>query len=326
MKNFLKKRFFQIKPFREVVKYISLKRRINRPFKVTIEITNACNSNCIMCPRQSMTRPVKNMDFDLYRKIIDDCGRTGVKIIQPFNFGEPLMHYKFGDFIRYAKGHTKSRVQISTNASMLDYERGMEILDSGLDRINIDIDGFTKYTYERIRKNLDFDAVIENTERFIELKKRLKKNIFITISIIHMKETLGEIGEFKKYWRKRVDRVLDVKYNTWIGSVEDRNASANTGIIPTSPRKFNCPCKMLWDQMVILQDGRVALCCLDYNGEVIIGDMQNESIIEVWNGMPLKLLRQKQIELRFDEISICRGCNQYIYMEGTQWQYMWGGF
>jgi len=37
-------------------------------------------------------------------------------------------------------------------------------------------------------------------------------------------------------------------------------------------------------------------------------------------------LRQKQIELKFDEISTCRACNQYIYMEGTQWQYMWGGF
>ncbi|MBI3599242.1 MAG: SPASM domain-containing protein [Nitrospinae bacterium] len=58
----------------------------------------------------------------------------------------------------------------------------------------------------------------------------------------------------------------------------------------------------------------------------MIGDMQKETITEVWNGKPLNFLRQKQIELRFDEISTCRGCNQYIYMEGTQWQYMWGGF
>ncbi len=83
---------------------------------------------------------------------------------------------------------------------------------------------------------------------------------------------------------------------------------------------------MLWDQMVILQDGRVALCCLDYDGKVIVGDMRNETITEVWNGSPLNSLRQKQIELKFDEISTCRDCNQYIYMEGTQWQYMWGGF
>lgn len=303
-------------PFRDAVRYISTKNRLKRPFKVTVEITNACNSDCIMCPRQSMTRPVKNMDFELYKKIIDDCGKIGVKIIQPFNFGEPLMHNRLGEFIRYAKEHTRSRVQISTNAALLTNEKAMEILDSGLDRINIDIDGITKGTYESVRKNLDFEIVIQNTKEFIELKKRLNINIFITVSIINMNETSGEIEEFKKYWRPRVDRVLDVKYNTWIGSVRER---IEVG------RGFNCPCKMLWDQMVILQDGKVALCCLDYDGRVIIGNMQNESILDVWNGKPHNALRQKQIEHRFDEIPTCRACNQYIYMEGTSWQYMWGG-
>ena len=320
MKIFFKKKVFQLKPFREAVKYFSIKNRLKRPLKVTIEITNACNSDCIMCPRQSMTRPVKNMDFELYKKIIDDCGKVGVKIIQPFNFGEPLMHNRLGEFIRYAKEHTRSRVQISTNAALLNSEKAIELLDSGLDRINIDIDGFTKDTFEKVRKNLDFDRVVENTERFIELKKRLNKNIFITVSIINMDETSGEIVEFKRYWKPRVDRVLDVEYNTWTGSVENRNESINNS------KRFNCPCKMLWDQMVILQDGKVALCCLDYDGKVIVGDMKNESILNIWNGKILNNLRQKQIELKFDEISTCRACNQYIYMEGTQWQYMWGGF
>ncbi|OGW04875.1 MAG: hypothetical protein A2W77_05640 [Nitrospinae bacterium RIFCSPLOWO2_12_39_16] len=320
MKIFFKKKVFQLKPFREAVKYFSIKNRLKRPLKVTIEITNACNSDCIMCPRQSMTRPVKNMDFELYKKIIDDCGKVGVKIIQPFNFGEPLMHNRLGEFIRYAKEHTRSRVQISTNAALLNSEKAIELLDSGLDRINIDIDGFTKDTFEKVRKNLDFDRVVENTERFIELKKRLNKNIFITVSIINMDETSGEIVEFKRYWKPRVDRVLDVEYNTWTGSVENRNESINNS------KRFNCPCKMLWDQMVILEDGKVALCCLDYDGKVIVGDMKNESILNIWNGKILNNLRQKQIELKFDEISTCRACNQYIYMEGTQWQYMWGGF
>ncbi|MEK7845786.1 MAG: radical SAM protein [Nitrospinota bacterium] len=320
MQNYFKRKVFKIMPFRDAVRYISTKNRLKRPFKVTIEITNACNSDCIMCPRQSMTRPVKNMDFELYKKVIDDCGRIGVKIIQPFNFGEPLMHSKLGEFIRYAKEHTRSRVQISTNAALLNDERAMEILDSGLDRINIDIDGITKGTYESVRKNLDFETVVQNTKEFIELKKRLNKNIFITVSIINMNETSGEIEKFKKHWGPLVNRVLDVKYNTWIGSVgERREVVGKSG-------KFNCPCKMLWDQMVILQDGRVALCCLDYDGRVIVGDMQNESILNVWNGKALNAIRQKQIELGFDEIPTCRACNQYIYMEGTSWQYMWGGF
>ena len=320
MKIFFKKKVFQLRPFRKTVKYFSIKNRLKRPLKVTIEITNACNSDCIMCPRQSMTRPVKNMDFELYKKIIDDCGKVGVKIIQPFNFGEPLMHNRLGEFIRYAKEHTKSRIQISTNAALLNSEKAMELLNSGLDRINIDIDGFTKDTFEKVRKNLDFDRVVENTEKFIELKKKLNKHIFTTVSIINMDETSGEIAEFKRYWKPRVDRVLDVKYNTWTGSVENRNNFINNS------KRFNCPCKMLWDQMVILQDGKVALCCLDYDGKVIVGDMKNESILNIWNGKILNNLRQKQIKLKFDEISTCRACNQYIYMEGTQWQYMWGGF
>ena len=325
MPNYFKRRVFKIKPFRDAVRYISTKNRLKQPFKVTIEITNACNSDCIMCPRQSMTRPVKNMDFELYKKIIDDCGKAGVKIVQPFNFGEPLMHNRLGEFIIYAKEHTKSRIQISTNAALLTNEKAVELLDSGLDRINIDIDGFTKDTFEKVRKNLDFDRVVENTEKFIELKKKFNKNIFITVSIINMDETSGEIVEFKRYWKPRVDRVLDVQYNTWTGSVPPFSPPLNKGGTG-GVRRFNCPCKMLWDQMVILQDGKVALCCLDYDGKVIVGDMKNENILNIWNGKILNTLRQKQIELKFDEIPTCRACNQYIYMEGTQWQYMWGGF
>src|SRR3989304_3700934 len=101
-------------------------------------------------------------------------------------------------------------------------------------KINIGINGCTKATFEKVRKNLDFDRVVENTEKFIELKKKLNKHIFTTVSIINMDETSGEIAEFKRYWKPRVDRVLDVKYNTWTGSVENRN-----NFIKKSKR-FNC--------------------------------------------------------------------------------------
>ncbi len=329
-----KKLIFKSKIIRDIFRNTSIRRRLKRPYKATIEVTNACNSHCIMCPRQGMTRSIGSMNMELFQKVIQDCDKAGVKIIQLFNFGEPLIHYRLPEMVQYAKTHTRARVQISTNAALLTEKRARELMEAGLDRINIDIDGFTKETYEGIRRRLPFDQVMANTRRLLELRREMGRKLFVSVSIIQMPETEAEIADFRRYWTPLVNRVLVTNYNTWNensvapGFMPGQTSGGQAPALQINPTErgthFTCPCKSLWDQIVILHDGRAAICCLDYDGKVIVGDAKQESLLEIWQGQELTRLRQMHTELRMQDVPPCAVCNQYIFMEGSQWQYMWG--
>jgi len=259
------------------------------------------------------------MELELFKKIIDDCGRCGIRIIQLFNFGEPLIHPELPEMVRYTKAHAGGRVQISTNAALLSEEKAQALLEAGIDRINIDIDGYTRETYEGVRRKLSFDQVVNNTKNLLKLRRKSGKRLFISISIIRMKETEGELKAFRKYWKPLADRVLEVEYNVWLKKVGTKSGLTN------GAGSFTCPCKFLWDQLVVLHDGRVPLCCLDYDGQVVVGNMLNETIPQIWNGARLNKIRHFHTNMEMGKIPTCAACNQYIYMEGSQWQYMWGG-
>ncbi len=84
--------------------------------------------------------------------------------------------------VRYTKTHTKARVQISTNAALLNEKRARELMEAGLDRINIDIDGFTKETYEGIRRRLSFNQVMANTKRLLDLRGEMGRRLFVRLA------------------------------------------------------------------------------------------------------------------------------------------------
>ena len=58
---------------KNIIRFILLKKRESFPRLLSIELTNACNANCIMCPRSKLTRKTAQMDFELFKKIIDNC-------------------------------------------------------------------------------------------------------------------------------------------------------------------------------------------------------------------------------------------------------------
>jgi len=145
------------------------------PFVIFIDPSDACNFKCSFCPTgdsalmKEVGRPLKQMPWSLYTKIIDDiCDFPDkVRVVRLYKDGEPLLNKKFADMVRYAKDSgCCDRVDTTTNASLLTEERSLEIIDAGLDRINISIEGMTTKQYldfsgYRLRQ---FDDIVENVK------------------------------------------------------------------------------------------------------------------------------------------------------------------
>ena len=100
------------------------------------------------------------MDFDLYKKIIDEA-KDFVFDVNLFHRGESLLHPRIYDMIKYAN-EKGIYTRLFTNATLLDDKNAKSIIDSGLDFISFSFDGYTKEDYEKVRINFDFDKTINN--------------------------------------------------------------------------------------------------------------------------------------------------------------------
>lgn len=303
-----------IGPLRKPIRQYIINKRLRFPKLISLELTNACNARCIMCPRDQLTRKIGNLSMDVVEKLCKDAYKKPLRKINLFGFGESLLHPKLIEIITYIKkALPEVELNLSTNAQLLDDELASKLLASRVDKINIDIDGVTKQTYEGIRKQLTFETVIENTKRLIDKRNRLSSNTEISVTIIAMDLTKEEIKPFKRFWAGIADTVYVNHYNTWTGVFPDRNI--NKPQIVT----FTFPCKNPWREMIINYDGNVAFCCMDFNSTIVVGNIMNQSIEEIWRGEKMERLRQLHLNGRYKEIPICSRCNEFIFQSNSFW-------
>ncbi len=274
------------------------------PRAMGIEITNRCNLNCIMCPRQQMSRPVGDMRIKEFEYLINQGGNR-LEYVWLQDYGEPLLHPQVSAMIRICK-QQGIRVSISTNATLLNEEIGRQIIESGLDYFMLALDGTSKGTYESVRKGADFDKVINNIKQFLATAARQPRRPFIVMQLVCMPETKAEVASFLREWnRPGVDavRIRQVTYSiNREGSNEERQF--------VNVRRRN-PCFWLWAEPQIKWDGRMVPCCQDVNAELALGNALEEPFYELWNNRRMQHLRHLHIAGKADEIPLCRSCNMY---------------
>ena len=197
------------------------------PDRVYVESTNVCNLDCIMCPTglHIDTRPKGYMEWDLYTAIIDEIAPFAEAVVL-HSWGEPLLHKRIIDMIRYAK-ERDLWVETSTNATRLDEETSRKLIESGLDRVYLSMDGLTKETYEKVRVKGNFEVVLGNIERFLDLNHELGSPVEADIQIVRLSETDAEVEEFVKQWKSSYADLINIKeLDTWGGQIDEVNSLA----------------------------------------------------------------------------------------------------
>jgi len=284
------------------------------PINFNIESTNACNLNCSMCPRNESKRKVGFMDFGLFKKIVDESSEYGSRIFSLHKDGEPLMHPKINDMIAYIKEKNPDNcLYLTTNGQLLDERKSKAILENGVDKLNISIGAANPETYEKVKGVKNLEKVNQNVLRFLEMKKAgdYKKPI-VSVQIIRMKETMDEIPDFARKWKKE-DVVVSVwGFINWGGKKSDPNVRF---------RKKRHPCYALWTAPVINWNGKVSICCVDWNEENIIGDVNKEPFSKVWQGALLKRYRALHLKGEYDKLPLCSKCN--IWQDYPDFFFWW---
>ena len=284
----------QAKPVRRLLLATGRDRSPILPEIVQIESTNICNAKCVFCPRDDMHRRQGVMSWDLYRKIVDECAALGITHIRVHNYGEPFIDRRLVDKVRYAKEKGIQEVGMISNGSLITDAVARGMIDAGLDAINISVDASGKEVFESTRLGLKYDKVIANIERLVRIRAELaRRRPKLILSFVRQNNSADEQA-FIEHWRSVADKIHITDLHNWAGTLNRES-------------DVNYPCYRPWLTFTVLWDGRVSLCCADFDGRHILGDLNSSTIKDIWNAEPY--LQARRAHLESGGPDICRSCD-----------------
>lgn len=279
------------------------------PKVVLIDTVSFCNLKCSMCVHDRMTRKKGIMSWDLFTKIIDEISETNrnVRVWMVF-FGEALILKRrkptIFEMISYAKSKGLTDVVMNSNANLLDREAAEGLIKSGLDAIYIGIDAFLPETYAKVRVGGNYEKTVRNVINLIDLKKQLgaqKPQVFA--QFVEMDINRAEKEDFIKFWTEQGATVKIRPKVSWAGNIDAPNLVLDN--------KDRWPCYWAMQTMSITDTGKVVTCAVDLDACFVAGDINNQSLKEVWNGK-LRVLRKTHLEKNFQELPPnCRDCRDW---------------
>ena len=269
------------------------------PLEITLESTAKCNLYCPMCPRHIYTFDNENMDLDLYRKIVADC-KEYVEFVWPYGIGEPMIHPNIFEMIRITRD-AGVRTGMSTNATLLDDERADMLLDSGLDYVILAFDGASKETYEKYRVGADFDRTRSYILDFLRKKRERGSPIFTVVQMVLLKDNSREVDAYRKLWD--IEGIDEVRFKRDEIHI-DGSRIPNDRL---GGQRRN-PCHLLWrGPLYVRYDGKAFPCCYMYDEEPI-GDLKEQSVMEIWNSPGMVRLREAHISGDLNDYPLCQTC------------------
>jgi len=279
---------------RRVLAALGRDRAPRLPEIVQIESTNICNARCVFCPRDEMHRKQGVMDESLFRKVVDECAALGIQHVRLHNFGEPFVDRHLAEKVAYTKRQGIAEVGVISNGSLIDEQVARAVIDAGLDAINISVDASGREVFERTRVGLKYDKVIANIERLVRLRGELGRTHPKLILSFVRQDNGEEERAFIERWRQVADKVHITDIHNWAGTLNRE-----------SDVRF--PCYRQWLTFTVLWDGRVSLCCADFDGKVTLGDLRTSSLREIWDSEAYRAVRREH--LQSGGPAICHGCD-----------------
>lgn len=305
--------------FRATTAAYVTKRKIvsHKPLMLHIEMTNHCNLRCIMCfqsPNQNTMKRARGFISPETFKLTVDKAKGFFTAIQICNAGEPTMHPKLPELIRYAVDRGFD-VELTSNGTLMDPQKARKILNTGVRSVDFSIDGISKETYEKIRVGATFEKTIANVRDFLKLKReRANKRPFVTLGIATQKDNLHEIPRYKDFFRGQgidVNHFYFTPAQDWAGAVESEYVQSH----PTFHKKHYI-CLIPWLMLGVTWDGVIIPCCIDPEAEYILGHVTKHDFREVWNGPRMQFMREAMIHGRPEDmarITPCDVCSRTNY-------------
>jgi len=267
------------------------------------------------------------MEFELFKKIVDDCKEFEDKIkkIKIGNHGEPTMHPRLPECIKYARDSgVADIVELFTNGSKLEPDLNKKIVESGLQRINVSLEGLTDHRYFQVAGvKQNFQEIIDGVRDLYAQKEAAGSDLVIYVKIADEAHALK--GDGSEVF-KMTDQEREFFYETfsdhcdeiyvekvvpqWAETQLDRqNEVGETGMYGQKISEWKEICPFTFMYLHFNCDGTVSPCTLDWPRKVVIGNVQTETVSQIWFGKRLRELQIAQVMGKRNCINFCKSCS-----------------
>ena len=325
IKNIIIARISQIRHFQ---KFIGIWKRYRKndefPILFQLQTINRCNANCPMCPYGTTTanEAFKIMDDKVFKKIINEISkRKEVELIVMSFQNEPLADKKLIERAKYIKSIAPHiNLELVSNGFLLTPEIAHDIYNV-FDEVELSIHAVTSKTHKEVLGGLDFKKTMKNIFYIGESTKMKSKTV---LRFVKQRANENEYSHFKKFWRRNGFAVLGFDLNSRLNAVKDYDKMKYREkwfqlleikfLKMISPLFFpHCPIPN--SAMYIRSNGDVVFCFSDWTEDNILGNINNESIYNVFHSSKMKQLRERINSNSAYENDICKKCD--LYNEGV---------
>ncbi|GAB6037203.1 radical SAM protein [Fundidesulfovibrio butyratiphilus] len=266
------------------------------PIHLDLEASSRCNLRCTFCDKLPLLGPehLGDMDFDLYRLMVDEGAEKGLKSLKLSYRGEPLLNRRLADMVAHAKRRGLLDVYFNTNAMLLTESTAKALIDAGLDRISVSVEGTDPVAFERERIGAKFEVIVRNLARLADLRARAgTTHPRIRVQTVRLPGL--DFEEYARFWSPYADETASVDYK----DVVDRKTGVH------APH-FACP--QLWQRMTVEFDGQILGCNNDDFRKLSPGRAGQTSLEQAWKHPLLENARALHRQGLSHRVEACDGC------------------
>ena len=287
---------------------------LSAPFSLYLEPTSHCNLGCKFCPtghKHLRNRRLNGlMGFGLFRKIVDDIKQFDHKLkrVNLYKDGEPLLHKQFPEMVRYLKdADVVDTIWVKTNGVPLDPELNARLADCGLDFIGVSINGVDASSYLDVtQRHIDYDKLVDGVADLFSRPRTCK----IYVKIVDSGLTPEQIDKFYADFTPISDYIAVEYLHGWSASdTMDFRLGTNADTFEGAPLVEKIACPLPFFMLGINWSGTVSLCNEDWAHGTLVGDLMQESLMDIWNGERLRAMRRMHLEGRRSENPMCGNCH-----------------
>lgn len=268
------------------------------PIHLDIEITNRCNLKCTFCDKLPyLTRDqIGDMDFELYKRIIDEGKENELCSVKLSYRGESLLHPNVAEMVQYAKKKGIIDIYFNTNGMLLTEKMVLGLIDAGLDRISVSVEGTDPVAFERARRGAKFDTILKNIDRLMDLRSQNgAKHPKVRVQTVALPSI--DLAEYAEYWLPHSDEVAAIDFKE--AEVLKRNESL---------KESDWACPQLWQRMTIEWNGTAIPCNNDDYRLLSPGNVKEKTIFDCWHDPAVQNARELHKKGKSYLVEACNGC------------------
>jgi radical SAM protein with 4Fe4S-binding SPASM domain len=278
---------------------------IDFPKVILIDSISYCNLKCAMCPHKNIKRKKGIMSWDLYKKIIEEIAENmpNAQIWITF-FGEGMILKDLPERIKHARDKGLGNIILNSNGNLFKTDYSRKLIEAGLNGLYLGVDAIKPETHAKLRVGGDLEKV---TKGILEYKRMLdefgKEDQRVVVQFVEMESNKDELKDFVKFWHEEHDIQCKIRpMISWAGRVEANNLKTMDDRLP---------CYWGMNTISITDQGFVTYCTDDMDCDIPMGDINNQTIKEVWT-TTLRKCRNYQRQKEWEKLpEMCRNCNDW---------------